>query len=208
MANRSLSFGGFERPELRAGAGEGDVEADPRAARFERLGGPQLARLERRVVEVGEKAEAPTVVRGGEEVKAPPLNLTKVEDLVGRLKPITRLSVPRCVSQSIPPGNRVPKGTPVDLVLVPVSDLDFSLFDRVHEDFKPKSIDKLLPLLADPAVAPILQKGRPEDLTETEKTTLRQKLASPDLNITVDDTVPGKSLDLAFNSLKSAKAFQ
>ena len=58
----------------------------------------------------------------------------RVSDLIGRLGPIDRIKVPRVVSQSIPPGTRIPKGTPVDLVMVPVSDIDFGLFETVHED--------------------------------------------------------------------------
>lgn len=173
---------------------------------FERVGGPQLARLESRVVDVSEKLTIPTIVRGGEEVKPPPLNLAKVEDFVGRLKPITRVSVPRAVSQSIPAGTRVPKGTPVDLVLVPVSDIDFSLFDQVHDDFKTKSIQTILPLLSDPEVQPILQKSRPEDLTADERNKIQLKLAP--LGIAVEDSDPKKSFNVAFQSLQSAKAFQ
>lgn len=173
---------------------------------FERVGGPQLARLESRVVDVSEKTVVPTIVRGGEEVKPPPLNLTKVEDLVGRLKPITRVSIPRAVSQSIPAGTRVPKGTPVDLVLVPVSDIDFSLFDKVHADFAAKTIDKILPVLSDPEVQPLLQKSRADDLKPEEKDKIKLKLAP--LGIGVDDADPARSFSLAFDSLQNAKAFQ
>jgi hypothetical protein len=162
--------------------------------------------VERRVVDVAATTVVPTVVRAGEEVKSPQLNTDKVADLVGRLVPITRIKVPRVVSQSIPPGTRIPKGTPVDLVLVPVTDIDFSLFETVHDDLRLKAVDSLLPVLGDPEVEAILKKDKPEDLTETEKTTLRNKLTP--LGVTVDDASPGKTLSLAFQSLQSAKAFR
>jgi hypothetical protein len=168
--------------------------------------GVALTRVESRVVDVSAKTVVPTVVRAGEEVKSPQLNTDKVSDLVGRLVPITRVKVPRVVSQSIPAGTRIPKGTPVDLVMVPVSDIDFSLFDTVHDDFKVKAVDSILPLLADPAVEAILKKERPEDLTEAERATLTTKLAP--LGVQVDDAVAGKGLNLAFQSLQSAKAFR
>jgi hypothetical protein len=168
--------------------------------------GIALTRIESRVVDVGATTVIPTVVRAGEEVKSPQLNIDKVSDLVGRLVPITRIKVPRVVSQSIPAGTRIPKGTPVDLVLVPVSDIDFSLLTTVHDDLKAKSIDSVLPLLSDPAVDPILKKDSVANLTDAEKATLTSKLAT--LGVTVDNTVSGKSLDLAFQSLQSAKAFQ
>jgi len=168
--------------------------------------GVALTRVESRVVDVSEKTVVPTVVRAGEEVKSPQLNTDKVADLVGRLVPITRVKVPRVVSQSIPAGTRIPKGTPVDLVLVPVSDIDFSLLDTVHDDFKIKAVDSVLPLLSDPAVEAILKKGKAGDLTEAERTTLTTKLAP--LGVEVNDAVEGKSLNLAFQSLQSAKAFR
>jgi hypothetical protein len=168
--------------------------------------GIALTRVESRVVDVGAATVIPTVVRGGEEVKSPQLNLDKVSDLVTRLVPITRIKVPRVVSQSIPAGTRIPKGTPVDLVLIPVSDIDFSLLTTVHDDLKAKTIDSMLPLVSDPAIVPILQKDSVDNLTDAEKATLTSKLAP--LGVTVDNTVPGKSLSLAFQSLQSAKAFQ
>jgi hypothetical protein len=92
------------------------------------------------------------------------------------------------------------------LVLVPVTDIDFSLFETVHDDLRLKAVDSLLPVLGDPEVDAILKKDKPEDLTETEKTTLRNKLTP--LGVTVDDATPGKTLSLAFQSLQSAKAFR
>jgi hypothetical protein len=165
-----------------------------------------LAKVQNVVVDVGAATVVPTVVRAGEEVKSPQLNTDKVSDLVTRLVPITRIKVPRVVSQSIPAGTRIPKGTPVDLVLVPVSDIDFSLLTTVHDDLKAKSIESVLPLLSDPAVEPILKKDSVANLTDAEKATLTSKLAP--IGVTVDNTVAGKSLDLAFQSLQSAKAFQ
>src|SRR5215470_16075856 len=58
-------------------------------------------------VDVGDKTVVPTVVRDGQEVQPPPLNPAKVGDLLTRLQPITRINIPRIMSQSIPPGTRV-----------------------------------------------------------------------------------------------------
>lgn len=189
-------------------AGEFSGEVTPTAATTAKTATTRIAltRVESRVVDVSAKTVVPTVVRAGEEVKSPQLNTDKVSDLVGRLVPITRVKVPRVVSQSIPAGTRIPKGTPVDLVLVPVSDIDFSLFDTVHDDFKVKAVDSILPLLSDPDVEAILKKEKPEDLTDAERATLTTKLAP--LGVQVDDAVSGKGLNLAFQSLQSAKAFR
>jgi len=158
------------------------------------------------IVQVGDQPVAPTIVRGGEEVTAPPLNVGKVDDLIGRLVPILRVRVPRGVSQSIAPGTMVAKGTPIDIVLVPVSDIDFSLFDNVHDGLKAMSIESVLPIIADPAVAPILQKASAADLTDADKATLIAKAGT--IGVSVDDTVATKSTATLFDSFKNAKAFQ
>ena len=184
----------------------GGVEGVAGAASAPAASALAFTQVQNVVVDVGATTVIPTVIRGGQEVKSPQLNVDKVSDLVTRLVPITRIMVPRVVSQSIPAGTRIPKGTPVDLVLIPVSDIDFSLLTTVHDDLKAKTIDSMLPLLSDPAIVPILQKDSVDNLTDAEKATLTSKLAP--LGVTVDNTVSGKSLSLAFQSLQSAKAFQ
>jgi len=157
-------------------------------------------------VDVGEGTVSSTILREGREVRSPELNPRKVEDLLARTVVINRNRVPRIVAQSIPAGTRVPRGTPVDLVLLPVSDIDFSLFDRVHEDFQRRRVEEILPILADPQVEPLLDKARPEDLSEAERATITAKLAP--LGITVDDATPAKSFATAFETLQSTRAFQ
>ena len=193
------------KPSIGA-AKAGSVERVAGAAPAPAASALAFTQVQNVVVDVGATTVIPTVIRGGQEVKSPQLNVDKVSDLVTRLVPITRIMVPRVVSQSIPAGTRIPKGTPVDLVLIPVSDIDFSLLTTVHDDLKAKTIDSMLPLLSDPAIVPILQKDSVDNLTDAEKATLTNKLAP--LGVTVDNTVSGKSLGLAFQSLQSAKAFQ
>jgi len=159
-------------------------------------------------VEVGGQTVVPTIVRGGEEVKPPPLNAGRVQELVTQLGPIARVSVPRAVSQSIPAGTRVQKGTPIDVVLVPVSDISLGLLDQVHDGLTGRSVATVLPVVNDPAVKPLLQK-RAEDLTAAEKSTITTSLATNGGGaVTVDDTVPNKSFASVFNALVGAKAFQ
>ena len=155
-------------------------------------------------VEVGAETVVPTIVRAGEEVKPPPLNAARVQDLVTRLGPFARISVPRAVSQSIPPGTRVQKGTPIDVTLVPVSDINLGLLDQVHPDLINKSVADVLPVISDPVVQPLLQK-QAADLTEGDKTTLKNKLQP--LGVALD-TTNATAVGQAFNTLVGAKAFQ
>jgi hypothetical protein len=159
------------------------------------------------LVDVAERATVvTTIIRGGKEVKPPLLNTDRVEDFANQLVPLGRVFLSRVVSQSVPPGTHVSKGTPVDLVFVPVRDIDFSLFDRAHTDLRARTVESVLPLLNDATVASALAKRSTADLSAEEKTALSGTLTQA--GIAIDDTDPERSLDIAFESLQSARAFQ
>jgi hypothetical protein len=157
-------------------------------------------------VDVSTDLVIPVIVRGGHEVPAPKIDTRIVEDVISRYTPLKRIAVPRAVSQSVPPGTRVAKGTPVDLVFIPVADLDMSLFTDVHADFKTRNIAQVLPIVEDAAVRPILEKATFDQLTEADRATLTARLGAN--NIGVVETDPTRTLQVAFNTLQSARAFQ
>jgi hypothetical protein len=157
-------------------------------------------------VDVSSELVIPVIVRGGHEVPAPKIDTRIVEDVISRYTPIKRIAVPRAVSQSVPPGTRVAKGTPVDLVFVSVFDLDMSVFSDVHADFRTRNVAEVLPIVEDAAVRPILEKATFDQLTDVDKATLTARLGAN--NIGVVDTDPTRSLQVAFNTLQSARAFQ
>jgi hypothetical protein len=157
-------------------------------------------------VDVGTEIVIPTIVRGGHEVPAPAIDPRLVEDVISRYTPIKRIAVPRAVSQSVPPGTRVAKGTPVDLVFVPVIDIDMSVFTGVHADFKARNVADVLPIVEDPVVLPILEKGSFATLTDTDKATLTARLTASNIGVVESDVT--RNLQTAFNSLQTARAFQ
>jgi hypothetical protein len=67
-------------------------------------------------------------------------------------------------------------------------------------------VESVLPLLADATVAAALQKRSTADLSAEEKSALSGTLNQA--GIAIDDADPDRSLDLAFESLQSARAFQ
>jgi hypothetical protein len=158
------------------------------------------------LVEVSDVLAAATILRAGKEVTAPTFNAAKMADFLGHTQPVPHGLQPVTVSQSIPPGTRVAKGTPVDLVLLAASEIPFGLFDKAHADLAGKVVTDVLPILSDPQVGPLLDKGSAAALSEQEKTTLKTALAAK--GITVSDTDATRSLDLAFSSLAGARAFQ
>jgi hypothetical protein len=157
-------------------------------------------------VEVGPGTVVSTIVRGGKEIAAPAFNQNRIDDFLAHVSTLPRVFVPVAVSQSIPAGRLVPKGTPVDIVLVPMSNIHFGLFDQTHADLATHAVTDVLPIIQDATVAPALGKASAADLTPAEKQTITDKLRS--INVAIDDTNPAKTFELAFNSLKGAQAFQ
>jgi hypothetical protein len=157
-------------------------------------------------VDVSSETIVPTIVRAGKEIAPPAFNPVRIDDFLSHTTTVPRLLIPVGMSQSIPAGTMVQKGTPVDVVFVPMSSIQFGLLDQVHDDLKGLAIADALPLISDPQVAPILQKASAADLSADEKALVVNKLKT--LNVTVDDTNPAKTFNLAFGSLKAAEAFQ
>lgn len=157
-------------------------------------------------VDVGSATVVPTIVREGKEITPPTFNSARIDDFVAHTPILPRLMIPVAVSQSIPAGTMVAKGTPIDVVLAPMSSIPFGLLDRVHDDMKALAITAALPVISDPRVAPILNKANASDVTADERKIVTDKLQT--LHVTVDDANPAKTFALAFESLKSARAFQ
>ncbi len=157
-------------------------------------------------VDVGPGPVVSTIVRGGKEITAPAFNQNRIDDFLAHVSTLPRLFVQVAVSQSIPAGRLVPKGTPVDIVLVPMSNIHFGLFDQTHADLAALAVTDVLPIIQDATVATALGKASAADLTPAEKQTITDKLSS--IHVAIDDTNPAKTFELAFNSLKGAQAFQ
>jgi hypothetical protein len=158
------------------------------------------------IIDVGSGTIVPTIVRAGKEITPPTFSSSRIDDFLSHATIVPRLMVPVAMSQSIPAGTTVPKGTPVDIVFVPMSSIQFGLLDHVHDDMKALAITNALPVIDDPQVAPILQKASASDVTAAERQVVVDKLKT--LNVGIDDTNPAKTFDLAFASLKAAQAFQ
>src|SRR5260370_9603333 len=85
-------------------------------------------------VDVGPGPGVSAIGRGGKEITAPAFNQNRIDDFLAHASTLPRVFVQVAVSQSIPAGRLVPKGTPVDIVLVPMSNIHFGLFDQTHAD--------------------------------------------------------------------------
>jgi hypothetical protein len=155
-------------------------------------------------VDVSQEEAAPTIVRDGKAVAPPAFNPALVDDLVAHTVPLVRTQVPVAVSQSIPAGTRVARGTPVDLVLMPVTQIPFTVFTQFHPDLATKNVSDLLPVVIDPQVSPLLDLD-PSTLTATQKTVITTALTAKGVNVVETDA--SRNFAAAFQSLQSVRAF-
>jgi len=157
------------------------------------------------VIDIGEAPSKATIVRGGKEVETPTINESRASTILENFIPIARGFEPRGVSQSIVAGTLVTRGTAIDVELLAPNFVTLGLFDGVHADLRALTVDAVAPLLQDPEVVPLLDK-QASDLTAAEQQNLTAKLAQ--LNVTIDNTSPDKSIGAALAGLKSALAFR
>ncbi|MFP2934230.1 hypothetical protein ACLESO_55745, partial [Pyxidicoccus sp. 3LG] len=155
-------------------------------------------------IEVGSLPRENIIVRDGVEVKSPTMNLTRVEAFVERLQPIVAINTPRVVQQSVKPGTRVAKGTVVDLVLVPPTNIELGLLERPHLSFQHRTVQQVAPIVT--YARPILEKrATAAELTDNERVQLYNILT--EYGIEMSEENPDYSLDAAYRMLQGAKAY-
>lgn len=158
-----------------------------------------------KTVDVSEKAVSAVIVREGEQYKAPAVKKASVDDLLSRLKPVERKAVPRVLSQSLPAGTFVARGTPVDLVLVRSADVTMGILEDVHVGLADRTVEELLPVFENPLVKSAMKKGDSSKITDTEKQAVEEALAG--FQIDIDESDGQKTFDKAFKSLQGARVF-
>jgi hypothetical protein len=119
-------------------------------------------------IEVGDTPQAPQVVRDGKFVKALHLDEERVNALVDRLQPPTRFQVARVVTQSVPSGTLVQRGTVVDLTMVRPIDIRYEVFGEVHPQIRTRSVAQILEAMPAAITQIIANKEDPTTLNSDE----------------------------------------
>lgn len=145
------------------------------------------------------------IVRGTESVVTPVINPGRATGILESFVPIRRTEEARSVKQSIAPGTLVARGTTVDLEFLAPALVSLGLFEGVHADLRTRNVLAVAPLLDDPEVTTLMKKDVGA-LTVDERQNLSAKLAAQ--SITLDESVPERSLGAAVMGLKSAQAFR
>lgn len=159
-------------------------------------------------VEVANQPIKARVVREGFQVPPIQLDNQAATFFFDNLPVLPPRQAPRVVTQSIKPGTKVTAGTVVDLVLAPSRIIPFDIFEGVHADLKGRNLTTLLDgMLQDPvARQSLLKYDTVEELPQAERAALTASFASA--NVGVDDAVPERSFESAFNSARAALAFK
>ena len=159
------------------------------------------------LIDLSEKAATARVVREGFEVPTVALDKTKATFQLENLATVLPRFLPRVISQSIPPGTKVTKGTVVDFVVVPKQDIPFDIFANLHENLIGKGLTHVDELIENVTVRNVLLKnGTAADVTPADKAALVTEFQKK--GITVDEAQPGKTFERAFESVRMAVAFR
>jgi hypothetical protein len=160
-------------------------------------------------VEVAPKPASAKVVREGFQVPIVALNAQAASFFLDNLPVVLPRQTPRVVSQSIAAGLRATAGTVVDLVLAPVSDIPFGIFDGVHRDLKQRNVATLLDgMLAQPDIRQLVLKyDDPTNVPLADRTVLTQQFRQS-ADIAIDDTNVETGFAAAFQAARVALAFK
>ena len=161
-----------------------------------------------RTVEVAPQPATAKVVRDGFQVPAVTLNPRATVIFLGELEVVQARQTPRVVSQSIAPGTRVTAGTVVDLILAPVNDIPFGIFQGVHRDLATRKIGPLLDgILAQPVTRQaVLKYQSADDVPAADRTLLTAAFRQADIG--VDEASAETNFAAAFNGARAALAFK
>lgn len=160
------------------------------------------------VVELSDEAVQTKVVREGLQVPSVDMDPAVVGSIIDNLRPETPKLAPRVVRQSVASGSRVPAGTVVDLVLASRTLIPVEVFPEVHVDLRGRTLEELSPVLENFRVRrAVLEKKRPEDLSEAERQEVVDALRSVVDEVEVDDTDPERNFDRAFKTVRNLAAF-
>ncbi len=156
-----------------------------------------------RDIEIGQTKTIPNIVRDGFKIPGVSLSEEALRDVLVTL-PERRA---RIVSQSIPPGTKVPRGMAVDLVLSDPGRLPGRIIRNGHVAVADRTLTELSEaFLADRTVlAAVARNETAATLSQDELAAIRAAAERNDVGVTEDD--PSRSMEALFTTLRNTYAF-
>lgn len=157
-------------------------------------------------IDVGDSITRSTVLRNGLEIKAPVLDLDRVADVVDKLPPIDRFRIPRVLGQGIAAGTKVPRGTVVDLTLVPSRGIRIDLLEVSHRALRDRTVADVAQVIDDRAAEILARNATATALTGNDREMIGAVINQ--LDIDIDDTAPDASFEAAYQTLRDVQVFR
>ncbi len=162
-------------------------------------------------IDLSKKSKKANIVREGFDVPETRIIDRELDRLLGGLRIQPPKETPRVVEQSLRPGQKVPAGTAVDLVLISTRDIPLSIFEGAHADLAERDLGTFLEQTLDKeenrgALRIVLGKESSEDLSTAERQEVEQMLTGA--NVEIDDTDVEKNLDSAYRLLRYSAAYR
>jgi hypothetical protein len=161
-----------------------------------------------RFVDVSDKPVEAEVIRNGIKVPRVDIREDLVADFVAPDRLDDRLLQPRVVFQSVKTGERVPRGTQVDIVLSSPFLINADLIAGSHSALAQRSIGEVAELfLADENIQRAVRTaGSAEDLSPDVRGAIEEAAAAND--IAIDGAQPNQDFQALFKTIQAAQTFK
>jgi hypothetical protein len=154
-------------------------------------------------VELGEAAQKAQIARDGVAVASVKLDRLRLDQVIlGKPEVIAKV-----VSQSVPPGTTVPKGTSIDIVLAEPRGLPIGIIADFHRGLEAQTVGQVFDTFVRDNVAlrsVIARNDTPDTLSAADQAVISKAFSDANVPIT---TQPGQTLASAFQTVQAAYTF-
>lgn len=161
-----------------------------------------------RFVDISDRPVEAEVLRNGVKVSKVEIREDLVQNFIAPENLDVRLDQPRIVFQSVAAGQRVARGTVVDIVLASRYLVGADFVRGAHPGLVARSVGEVGDLfLAAPDVEDAVRRAAaPEDLSATARAAIEATAAAN--NVAIDGTAPGQDFRALFTTIKAAQTFR
>jgi hypothetical protein len=184
-----------------------DLSGVSRAVEFERAERTALptaaARQGTVFVELGEAAQKAQIARDGVTVPSVKIDPQRLGDIIAGKPEV----VAKVVSQSVPPGTTVPKGTAIDIVLAEPRGLPIGIVADFHRGLEQRTVGQVFDTFVRDNVAlrsVIARNETPDTLSAADQAVITKAFSDASVPIT---NQPGQTLAAAFQTVQAAYTF-
>jgi hypothetical protein len=162
-----------------------------------------------KVIDISERPAVANVIRDGKQVPAVTTSALNLQNWlnIGVIRPIEDRR--RIVSQTVPPGTRVARGTTVDILLADPGIIPINVLDRSHQSLIDRNFtvqNVVDNFLVNPAIRnAVLDAGTADQIPPATQTLIRNAFNAQDMPI--NDGDPVRDFGAAFRTLKAVAAF-